>query len=205
MNFILEKYLDFLATSDLTKDIMNYFFKYGRIDTYQHTLDTINELDYIEKQFGCIKPGSSVACYCHDLGRVVKDNEIIDFCIENNIYISDEERQLPSILHQKISCLIAERVFSIQNTTILDAIKYHTTSRKNPSMTEIEVFLADKLSWKESGYKDLAQDIKEELKHSKERAILYYLRDLYNKSEKLKFYHIDSKEAFEFFNQNIRS
>lgn len=200
----MKNYFDFLATGDLTKDIKKYFFKYGKHDTYEHTLDVVNELYGIEKQFGHIESGSLSACYCHDLGRVVEKDEIIDFCIEHNIEVLDEERQLPSILHQKISYLIAEKVFNIKDKTVLTAIKYHTTSRKNPSMTEIEVFLADKLSWKESEYKKLAQEMKEVLKSSKESAMFYYLRDLYNNREKLRLYHLYSKEAFEFFNENYK-
>ena len=82
---------------------------------------------------------------------------------------------------------------------VLDAIKYHTTLRKNPSMIEQEVFLADKMSWKEEPYKALAENIRVELKYSKENAILYYLSNLNSNSENLKLYHPDSKEAFEFF------
>lgn len=69
----------------------------------------------------------------------------------NQIEVTDEERLLPSILHQKLSSHIAERVFGISNPSILDGIKYHTTSRANPTELEKEVFLADKMSWKEAG------------------------------------------------------
>ncbi|MFZ5967081.1 MAG: HD domain-containing protein [Bacillota bacterium] len=195
----MENYFDFQRTDEIREDIQKYFLKYGRQDTYEHTLDVIEELNNIEKLFGYIEPGSKTACYCHDLGRVVKNSEIIGFCMQNDININDEEKQLPSILHQKISCFIAERVFVIKDTAILDAIRYHTTSRRNPSKTEIEVFLADKMSWKEDGYKELAKGVKDALKHSKEKAMLYYLSDLENNKENLKLYHSDSREAFEYF------
>lgn len=202
VNFDMGDYLDFLVTGNLAMDVQGYFLKYDNGGTYEHTLDVINELYSMKKHFGHIEPGSIIACYCHDLGRVVRNDEIIDFCVENNIMVSDEEKMLPSILHQKISCLIAEKVFEIKDEAILNAIRYHTTSRKNPSMTEIEVFLADKMSWKEDGYRELALKIKEELKNSKENAIFYYLCDVDDKKEKLKLYHSDTKEAFEFFSQN---
>ena len=66
-------------------------------------------------------------------------------------------------------------------------------------MMEKEVFLADKMSWKEDPYKQLANNIREALKYSKENAILYYLSNLNSNSENLKLYHSDSKEAYEFF------
>ncbi|MCB2291167.1 HD domain-containing protein [Clostridium sp. CS001] len=197
----MKNYLDFQITDDLKKDIQDYFFKYDRKDTFEHTLDVINELFKMKNQFGGIEPGSEIACYCHDLGRVVSSDNIIEFCDENSIDISNEEKELPSILHQKISCFIAEKVFKIKDEMVLNAIRYHSTSRKNPSMTEIEVFLADKMSWNEDGYKELANDIRQALKYSKENAILYYLSDLNNNSENLKLYHSHSREAFEFFRQ----
>ncbi|QUH20559.1 HD domain-containing protein [Alkaliphilus sp. B6464] len=198
----MKDYLDFLITGNLATDIQRYFLKYDNLGTYEHTIDVINELSYIKKHFGHIQSGSLIACYCHDLGRVVRSDEILEFCLQNNIMVSDEEKILPSILHQKISCFIAENVFKVNDTTILNAVKYHTTLRKNPSMTEIEVFLADKMSWKEEEYRELAQRIKETLKEGKEKAIYYYLCDLHDKKEKLKLYHSDSKEAFQYFNQN---
>lgn len=199
----MEDYLDFSITSDLKKDIQKYFYKYHRQDTFEHTLDVINELSYIKEQSGHVEQGSEVACLCHDLGRVVRNYEIIDFCIQNHISISDEEKLLPSILHQRISCSIAKNVFKIEDTNILDAIKYHSTSRKNPSRIEIEVCLADKMSWKEDGYKELAKKIKEAMNISKEYAMFYYLRDLYNNRQNLSLYHSDSKEAFEYFREKI--
>ena len=199
----MEDYLSFTITDDIKKDVHEYFNKYGRQDTFEHTLDVINELYYIKEQSGSIEPRSEVACLCHDLGRVVRNHDIIDFCVENDICISDEEKQLPSILHQKISCFIAKRVFKIEDSNILDAIRYHSTLRRNPSTIEIEVFLADKISWKEVEYKELAKNIKKEMKVSKEYALFYYLSDMHRNKEDLSLYHSNSKEAFEYFREKM--
>jgi HD superfamily phosphohydrolase YqeK len=198
---IVENYFDFKPSGELGSDIREYFLKYGRQDTYEHTLDVIEELYTIKDLFGCIESGSEIACYCHDLGRVVRDSEVIAFCIEYSIKFSEEEKEFPSILHQRISCFIVERVFGIKDESILDAINYHTTSRRNPSMTEMEVFLADKMSWKEDEYKEISRAMKEQLQHSKEKAIFYYLSNLENNKENLKLYHPDSKEAYAYFKQ----
>lgn len=200
----MEKYLNFEITGDFKKDIKSYFLMHDELDKYEHTLDVVKELYNIEKQLGSIEPGSEIACYCHDLGRVVNNDEILEFCIENNIEITDEEKQMPSILHQKISKVIAKSVFGIEDKDILNAIRYHTTSRKQPSKMEIEVLLADKLSWKEEGYEKLVNDIKEALNHSREKAISYYLSDLELNKENLTLYHKDSKDAYEYFKQEIQ-
>ncbi|WMM23830.1 HD domain-containing protein [Tissierella sp. MB52-C2] len=199
----MEKYLNFEITGDFKKDIESYFLMHDELDKYEHTLDVVRELYNIEKQIGSIEQGSDIACYCHDLGRVVDNDEILEFCIENNIEITDEEKQMPSILHQKISKRIAKSVFGIEDENILNAIRYHTTSRRQPSKIEIEVLLADKLSWKEEGYEKLVNDIREALKHSREKAILHYLTDLELNKETLPLYHKDSREAYEYFREKF--
>lgn len=199
----MEKYLNFEITGDFKKDIEAYFLMHDELDKYEHTLDVVRELYNIEKQLGSIEQGSDIACYCHDLGRVVDNDEILEFCIENNIGITDEEKQMPSILHQKISKRIAKSVFGIEDENILNAIRYHTTSRRQPSKMEIEVLLADKLSWKEEGYEKLVNDIREALNHSIEKAILHYLSDLELNKETLPLYHKDSREAYEYFREKF--
>ncbi len=199
----MEKYLNFKTTGNFKKDIKAYFLACDRLDTYEHTLDVVRELYNIEKQFGLVEEGSYIACYCHDLGRVVNKDEIIEFCIENNIEVTDEERQMPSILHQKISRFIADTVFGIRDENILNAIRYHTTSRREPSNIEIEVLLADKLSWKEEGCEKIVNEIREAIKDSKEKVIFYYLTDLELKKETLQLYHNDSQEAYEYFKQKF--
>jgi HD superfamily phosphohydrolase YqeK len=200
----MEKYLSFQVTGDFKKDIKAYFMLHDMLDIYEHTIDVVRELHNMEQQFGFLEQGSEIACYCHDLGRVVKKDEIIKFCMENNINITDEEKQVPSILHQKISKFIAENLFEIKDNDALNAIRYHTTSRRQPSKTEIEVFLADKLSWKDEECEEIVSKIKEAIKHSKEKAMLCYLNDLELRKEELRLYHKDSKEAYEYFNQLIR-
>ena len=197
----MEKYLNFKLTGDFKNDIRSYFLMHGREDTYEHTLDVVQELHDMEKYLGNLEQGSEVACYCHDLGRVVKNDEIIQFCVDNDIEITDEEKLMPSILHQKISKFIAENVFNIKDDDVLNAIRYHTTSRKEPSKIEMEVFLSDKLSWKDDDYVKIVNGIKKAIKYPKEKAMLYYLSELELNKGHLIIYHKDAREAYEYFNQ----
>lgn len=199
---IMEKYLKFKTTNNFEKDIETYFLSHDRLDTYEHTIDVVNELYNIIEQFGFVEDGSEIACYCHDLGRVVDEEEMVEFCTKNNIEVAYEEKQHPSILHQKISKFIAENVFEIRDDNILNAIRYHSTSRPQSSRIEMEVLLADKLSWKEDSYERFVNELREAIKESKEKAILYYLTYLELNKEELFLYHSDSKEAYRYYSQN---
>lgn len=195
----MNAYLDFQVTGNVEEDIKQYFIKFERQETYQHTLEVLEELSYLKRLYGTVEDGSEIACLAHDLGRVIKNEDILEFCTLNLIEVIDEERLLPSILHQKLSAYIAEKVFGISNQSILDGIKYHTTSRANPTELEKEVFLADKMSWKEAGYREFAQEIKVAVKVSKDCGMRLYLEDMYQKRDQLKVYHRDSREAYVYF------
>lgn len=198
----MEKYLNFKTTNNLKKDIETYFLTHNKLDTFKHTIDVVNEL-YNIQQFGYMEKGSEIACYCHDLGRVVDEEEMVDFCIKNNIEVTDEEKQHASILHQKISEFIAKNVFKIKDDSILNAIRYHSTSRAQSTKIEMEVLLADKLSWKEDSYEKFVNELRETIKESKEKAILYYLTYLESNKEELLLYHRDSKEAYRYYSKEI--
>lgn len=201
----MKKYLDFKTTNNFKKDIEIYFSIHNKLDAYEHTLEVVKELGNIKRQFGFVEHGSEIACYCHDLGKVVGEEEMVEFCIENNIEVTDEELQYPSILHQKISKFIAKNIFGIQDDNILNAIRYHTTSRPQSSNIEMEVLLSDKLSWREDSYEEVANELREAIKQSKEKAILHYLKYLELNKEKFILYHHDSKEAYRYYSKKLRS
>ncbi|MTI65611.1 MAG: HD domain-containing protein [Firmicutes bacterium] len=201
---IIKNYLQFKPSFDLKEDIKQYFSNFNSLETYNHSLDVLEELSYIEKVVGVVDKYSYIACLCHDLGRVVAKEDIVLFCRENNIHITEEEKLLPSILHQRISKFITENVFKIENEKILNAIGYHTTSRKKPSNIEMEVFLADKLSFREKEFFMTVKGIRNSLKNSKEEAMLYYLTELYKKKNELRLYHTDAYKAYKYFKKLLK-
>ncbi len=85
----------------------------------------------------------AIAAILHDYAKELKRDELIKianehFKLETQDYISNVE-----ILHSYASAYIAKERFKIEDTEILDAIKYHTTGRKNMTLTEKIVYIAD--------------------------------------------------------------
>ena len=74
--------------------------------------------------------------------------------------IDAAEEKYHFLLHQRISRLIAQEEYNINDIEILDAIECHTTLKKNASMYDKIIFIADKISWDQEGvppYYDLIQ------------------------------------------------
>ncbi len=65
---------------------------------------------------------------------------------ENNLYIDEAELKYPFILHQKISRLLANTFFNVEDERILSSIECHSTLKANPTSYDMALFVADKLS-----------------------------------------------------------
>ena len=115
------------------------------------------------------------ACYLHDISAIIPKDHYIEICVRNNIEILDVERKLPMLLHQKISRLIAEQIFSINDAEILSSIESHTTLKDKPSNIDMVVFIADKLSWDQDGIPPFFDCVSKAVKTSLERSCLEYI------------------------------
>lgn len=186
-------YLNFATTNNIEEDVKNYFIEHNRLDTWNHTLDVLKCLKHFEhgeKEY--------MGCLLHDLGRVVIKDDIVPFCKKFKIP-HVEEVSVPGLLHQKISEYIAKEVFKVYDHEILNAIRYHTSSRHNPSLVEQKVFLSDKLSWTEKSYQAMIKKVTFALNTSIDYGMYTYLKDQHDHQEKMQVYLKDSLAAYEFF------
>lgn len=202
-NEMTEKYFVKFQSNDLLENIKDYFSKFHKKDILKHTLEVVTEIKRIADVFNINKEKCIKAAYLHDVGRVVNNDELVLFCDLFGQKVDEEEKIFPSILHQKASRVIAEKVFEVEDIQILNSIECHTTLKANPSDIDMAVFLADKLSWKEDEHQDLINKMRIGLKHSKERAILYYQENLYNRREALLCYHKWARESYRYHKKVI--
>ncbi len=64
-------------------------------------------------------------------------------CSEHNIPVSDFERSHPFLLHSRLGAYIAHEKYGIDDQEILSAINYHTTGRREMSLLEKIIYIAD--------------------------------------------------------------
>ncbi len=86
-----------------------------------------------------------VASLAHDCTKYLADGAQLDYFKKHGIKLSDDEKQCPKIWHQISGAHFAKTVFGIDNTDILNAIRYHTTGRENMSKLEKLICLADSI------------------------------------------------------------
>ncbi|HJH55914.1 MAG TPA: bis(5'-nucleosyl)-tetraphosphatase (symmetrical) YqeK [Brachyspira hyodysenteriae] len=87
---------------------------------------------------------ASIAALCHDLGKRYKDDEMRKIILEN------DNKEYPNyitgaLLHARVSSIITEKGFSINDREILDAIESHTVGHGNMTMLEKIIYASDYL------------------------------------------------------------
>lgn len=86
---------------------------------------------------------AKVAGLLHDCAKCIPTKKKLKLCRENQIPVSDFEKDHPFLLHAKVGAYIAQEKYNINDPEILSSITWHTTGK--PAMTKLEkiIFIAD--------------------------------------------------------------
>ncbi len=196
----MDKYFISPVGSDLKKRVKSYFDHFNNMETYNHTIDVLREVESLSQVYDFDVHKCKTAALLHDVGNVVEASDMVEFCEKYGLEVLEGEKKIPMILHQKASRIIAERVFGVSCLETLNAISYHSTSRPNATLTEMVLLVCDKLSWRDEGYQDFVEQMRRAVSVSIKDGVLCYLNDLYNKRDTLEYYHPYAYEALEYFN-----
>ena len=110
---------------------------------YIHSLGVAKKTVELAKIYGVQEEIAKKVGIAHDIAKEMTDEEMIEYAKANNIRIDEIETVKPSLLHGKIGADIAAKKFGFTQDMI-NAIKWHTTGRKNMSMLEKIIYVADK-------------------------------------------------------------
>ncbi len=87
-----------------------------------------------------------LAALLHDISAIMTPQEMYTLAKERGLEIDPAEEKYHALLHQRISKLIAQEEFGITDAQILQAVECHTTLKKNASVFDKIIFIADKIS-----------------------------------------------------------
>lgn len=79
---------------------------------------------------------AKIAGLLHDCAKCIDDDEKLKECIKYHIEVTEYEKKSKSLLHAKLGAYYAKSKYNIDDTDIINAIKYHTTGRPNMSLIE---------------------------------------------------------------------
>ena len=126
-----------------TKEIQSILKKELDTKRFQHTLGVAYTAVSLAMCYDSDLTESFIAGLLHDCAKCISDKDKINFCKNHNIKITNIELQNPFLLHAIVGSVLANEKYGIENSSIENAILYHTTG--HPAMTLLEkiIFVAD--------------------------------------------------------------
>ncbi len=110
---------------------------------FEHTLGVEYTSAALAMRYGGDLENARVAGLLHDCAKCLSDEKMLSICKKNHIPVTEVERKNPFLLHAKVGACLAREKYGVKEPDILNAIRSHTTGRRDMSLLEKIVFVAD--------------------------------------------------------------
>lgn len=189
--------ITYFSKLSLEENLKYNFKRAGKMHIWAHTLQVRHNALNLANKFGISPEQASTAALLHDVSRIFPTSQYLELAQMYDLDILPEEKQLPDLLHQKLSRVIAVETFNITDKEVLNAISCHTTLRAHASKLDKILFLADKLSWDAKDLPKFVPLVIKQLDKSLDDGIYCYLFNLLNNNPPMPIIHPWLKEALQ--------
>lgn len=109
---------------------------------YIHSLNVMEMAVRLAKINNVNEEDAKFAGLLHDCAKNYLGEELIEYCLENNIEVDDIKRSSPGMLHAEVGADIAQKEFGA-NDNIVQAIKNHTLANSVMSKLDKIIYVSD--------------------------------------------------------------
>ncbi len=134
-------------SKETEKDAINLLIANGKNEVATHSLSVSKICRTLALRFGLDADIAGTAGILHDISNIMKAEDMLKYSITHKWELDEAEKRHPSILHQRLSAVIARDYFEIKDKTILSAIECHSTLKSEAREYDMILFVSDKLSW----------------------------------------------------------
>jgi len=127
-------------TGNIEVDVNNFLLQNNRQKTLEHVVAVASTNNEIAEKYSLDKNICTISSYLHDISAVICPNDMLNYMIENNLFIDEAERKYPFLLHQRVSKFISKTFFKIDDEIILSAIECHTTLKYKPAQYDMALY-----------------------------------------------------------------
>ena len=190
-------YSRFCSDADALERFMSDNLKESR---YRHSLGVEKMAVKLAGIYGADADKAGFAGRYHDIAKCF-DTETMDSYIRK--YSLDEDLLGdPALAHSKVGAAILEREFGVSDRDILNAVRYHTTAKKDMSLLEQITYVADVVEENRTYpglkyYQDLAAS---DLDRCTLEILEYTISDLNGKNRSI---HKDTMEAYGYIKHKL--
>jgi predicted HD superfamily hydrolase involved in NAD metabolism len=110
---------------------------------YIHTLGVADTAKKLAKLNGISENKAEIAGLAHDVAKNLSKDRLKEIIEENHIVLSDVEENNVNLWHSIIAPIEARNKLGIEDSEILDAVRWHTTGKENMSILTKIIYIAD--------------------------------------------------------------
>ncbi len=129
--------------TEALKTIRKKLSKKLKKERYEHTIGVMYTASSLAMRYKTDIQDALTAGLLHDCGKYCSAEEQIELCRKKKIPLTEDELEMPALIHAKLGAFLAEHEYGITDQGILDAITYHTTGRPGMTMLEKIIYIAD--------------------------------------------------------------
>ena len=145
-------------------------------NTLRHVENVADTAVWLAKLYNLDIEKVKLAALLHDISAIMTPQDMYELAAVRGLEIDAAEERYHFLLHQRISKIIAQEEFGINDSDILNAIECHTTLKKNASMYDKVIFIADKISWDQKGIPPYYESLKNKVVESLDEACCFYIK-----------------------------
>lgn len=138
-----------------------------------HSLCVADAARHLAEKYGADDNKMYLAGLLHDITKNTSDDEQLKLFARFGIILTDVEKASPQIWHAMSGALYAEHELGIKDDDIISAIRYHTTAKRDMTLPQKIIYVADLIS-ADRDYGDV-EIIRKEAEESLETAMLSIL------------------------------
>lgn len=110
---------------------------------YRHTLGVAYTAASLAMSYGCDVHSAYLAGLLHDNAKHMTTRQQIEVCQEHGMDPDLLKTKNPEILHADAGAFLAEDLYGIHDSNVLNAIRFHTTGRPGMNILEEIIYVAD--------------------------------------------------------------
>lgn len=172
-----------------------------RLDEYRyiHSLNVSEAARELAVLFCGDEEKAYVAGLLHDITKCENKENQLQMLEKGGIILSQVEENNPKLWHAMTAPLYIKDNLGIDDEEILSAVRYHTTGKRDMSLLDMIVYIADYIS-KERNYPDV-EIMRKFSRESLEKGALYSLKYTLNKLSKDEL--VIHNDSLSFYNDLI--
>lgn len=168
---------------------------------YNHSLAVADEARRLAVKYGADEDKAYLAGLLHDVTKNYSKEEHLQIFSRFDIILSDVEKNAQKLWHAISGSVYVREILGITDEEIINSIRYHTTGKREMSILELLIFVADFTS-ADRNYPDV--DVMrgladKSLYDAAIYALNYTINDLKNKGATV---HPDTLSAYEYLISN---